>query len=99
MISSRVLFLTLYRTGLHLGEGLRLQVSDIDAARARVHVRNAKGNRDRLVPLPTTNHKAKAIGAASILALRDAGGGRVIVGSGGHPEQVELRGPAVRVRR
>ena len=38
--------------GLRLGEGLRLQVGDIDADRMRVHVRNAKGNRDRLVPLP-----------------------------------------------
>ena len=38
--------------GLRLGEGLRLQVGDIDADRQRVHVRNAKGNKDRLVPLP-----------------------------------------------
>ena len=35
-----------------LGEGLRLQVADIDAARSRVHIRDAKGNRDRFVPLP-----------------------------------------------
>ena len=38
--------------GLRLGEGLALQLGDIDAARMRVHVRDAKGNRDRLVPLP-----------------------------------------------
>jgi site-specific recombinase XerD len=50
--SYRVLFFTLYSLGLRLGEGLRLQVGDIDAARLRVHVRNAKGNKDRLVPLP-----------------------------------------------
>lgn len=31
---------------------LGLKVSDIDAARARVHIRDAKGNRDRFVPLP-----------------------------------------------
>ena len=30
--------------GLRLGEGLRLQVGDIDAARGRVHIRDAKGN-------------------------------------------------------
>jgi integrase len=35
-----------------LGEGLALTVADIDAGRMRVQVRNAKGNRDRLVPLP-----------------------------------------------
>ena len=38
--------------GLRLGEGLRLQVGDIDAARHRVHIRDAKGNKDRFVPLP-----------------------------------------------
>ena len=50
--SYHVLFFTLYSLGLRLGEGLRLQVGDIDADRQRVHVRNAKGNKDRLVPLP-----------------------------------------------
>lgn len=52
VVSYRVLYFTLYSLGLRLGEGLRLQVGDIDAARRRVHVRNAKGNQDRLVPLP-----------------------------------------------
>jgi len=51
--SYRVFFFTLYSMGLRLGEGLALRVGDIDAVRARVHVRDAKGNRDRLVPLPT----------------------------------------------
>jgi len=50
--SYQVLFFTLYSLGLRLGEGLRLQVGDIDAQRRRVHIRNAKGNKDRLVPLP-----------------------------------------------
>ncbi len=54
VISYRVLYFTLYSLGLRLGEGLRLEVGDIDAARRRVHVRNAKGNKDRLVPLPAT---------------------------------------------
>jgi len=52
-LSYRVFFFTLYSMGLRLGEGLRLQVGDIDADRQRVHIRNAKGNKDRLVPLPT----------------------------------------------
>jgi integrase len=51
-LSYRVFFFTLYSMGLRLGEGLRLQVGDIDAVRLRVHIRNAKGNKDRLVPLP-----------------------------------------------
>jgi integrase/recombinase XerD len=56
-LSYRVLFFTLYSLGLRLGEGLALTVADIDAQRMRVHVRNAKGNRDRLVPLPTATLK------------------------------------------
>ena len=51
-LSYKVFFFTLYSLGLRLGEGLRLQVGDIDAARCRVHIRDAKGNKDRLVPLP-----------------------------------------------
>ena len=51
-LSYRVFYFTLYSLGLRLGEGLRLQVGDIDAHRQRVHIRNAKGNKDRLVPLP-----------------------------------------------
>ncbi len=51
-LSYRVFFFTLYSLGLRLGEGLRLQVGDIDADRQRVHIRNAKGNKDRFVPLP-----------------------------------------------
>ena len=57
VVSYRVFFFTLYSLGLRLGEGLRLQVGDIDAARGRVHIRDAKGNKDRFVPLPQTTHQ------------------------------------------
>lgn len=57
ILSYRVFFFTLYSLGLRLGEGLRLQVGDIDAGRARVHIRDAKGNKDRFVPLPVATHK------------------------------------------
>ena len=53
VVSYRVFFFTLYSLGLRLGEGLRLEVGDVDAQRGRVHIRDAKGNKDRLVPLPT----------------------------------------------
>jgi len=56
VVSYRVFYFTLYSLGLRLGEGLRLQVGDIDAARQRVHIRDAKGNRDRFVPLPQATH-------------------------------------------
>lgn len=51
-LSYRVFYFTLYSLGLRLGEGLALKIGDIDAARQRVHIRDAKGNRDRFVPLP-----------------------------------------------
>lgn len=58
VVSYRVFYFTLYRLGLRLGEGLRLQVGDIDAAHGHVvHIRNAKGNRDRVVPLPQATHQ------------------------------------------
>jgi integrase/recombinase XerD len=56
-LSYRVFFYTLYSMGLRLGEGLRLQTGDIDANRHRVHIRCAKGNKDRLVPLPANTLK------------------------------------------
>ncbi len=56
VVSYRVFYFTLYSLGLRLGEGLRLQIGDIDAARQRVHIRDAKGNRDRFVPLPEATH-------------------------------------------
>ena len=51
-LSYRVFYFTLYSMGLRLSEGLQLQVGDIDADRMRVHIRHAKGNKDRFVPLP-----------------------------------------------
>ncbi|MCK5581064.1 MAG: site-specific integrase [Candidatus Omnitrophica bacterium] len=51
-LSYKVFFFTLYSMGLRLGEGIRLTVGDIDTTNMRVHIRNAKGNKDRLVPLP-----------------------------------------------
>nr|VFK23431.1 MAG: Phage integrase family protein [Candidatus Kentron sp. LFY] len=52
ILSYRVFYFTVYSLGLRLGEGLRLRVSDIDAGYRRVYIRNAKGNKNRLVPLP-----------------------------------------------
>ncbi len=52
VLSYRVFFYTIYSLGLRLGEGLRLEIADIDADRMRVQIRDAKGNKDRFVPLP-----------------------------------------------
>ena len=51
-LSYKVFFFTIYSMGLRLGEGIRLSVGDIDSVSMRVHIRDAKGNKDRLVPLP-----------------------------------------------
>ena len=42
----------LYGTGMRLMEGLTLRVKDIDFEYKRIHVQQAKGKKDRLVPLP-----------------------------------------------
>ena len=54
----RVFFLTAYSMGLRLGEALQLEVGDIDGERLRVHVRSAKGGKDRFVPLPEVTLEA-----------------------------------------
>lgn len=42
----------IYSCGLRLGEGCRFQIRDVDGRRGLIHVRGAKGNKDRYVPLP-----------------------------------------------
>lgn len=44
----------LYGTGMRLLEGLRLRIQDIDFDYQRIHVIQAKGKKDRYVPLPAT---------------------------------------------
>ena len=51
-LSYKVFFFTIYSMGLRLGEGIKLAVGDINSVNMRVHIRDAKGNKDRLVPLP-----------------------------------------------
>jgi site-specific recombinase XerD len=52
--------LTCFSMGLRLGEALSLSVGDIDSERMRLHIRTAKGRKDRYVTLPQ----------ATLLALR-----------------------------
>lgn len=42
---------TIYACGLRIQEGIHLQVTDIDAEREVIHIRNGKGGKDRYVPL------------------------------------------------
>ena len=45
---------TLYGTGLRLMEGLQLRVKDLDFERGQIVVREGKGDKDRVVMLPTS---------------------------------------------
>jgi site-specific recombinase XerD len=47
----QTLFQAAYAAGLRVSEVVRLQLTDVDAARMVLHVRCAKGRKDRLVPL------------------------------------------------
>lgn len=42
----------LYGCGLRLMECVRLRILDVDFGYQRIHIRNAKGGKDRVVPLP-----------------------------------------------
>jgi integrase/recombinase XerD len=55
---NRTYFRAVYSLGLRLGEGLNLQVGDIDSGRMMVHVRHGKGGKDRFVPLPSSTLKS-----------------------------------------
>jgi site-specific recombinase XerD len=45
---------TVYTLGLRIGEGVNLQVGDIDSQRMMVHVHRGKGAKDRYLPLPAS---------------------------------------------
>jgi len=64
-IRDRAILETLYGTGIRLQECLRLQLPDLDLAQGLLLIRNGKGRKDRVVPVP-----ARAA-AALDLYLRD----------------------------
>jgi integrase/recombinase XerD len=51
-IRHRACLTLIYACGLRLGEGCRLQAQDVHRERGVIHVRAAKGNKDRYVALP-----------------------------------------------
>ncbi len=54
LLHYRACLTLVYACGLRLGEALRLEVADIDSDRQMLHIRQAKGAKDRYVPLPET---------------------------------------------
>jgi len=53
LLHYRTCLSVIYSCGLRLQEGVQLQVSQIDSARMQLHIRSGKGNKDRMVPLPS----------------------------------------------
>lgn len=51
-IKHRSMISLIYACGLRLGETIRLRLCDIDVAQRLLLVRQSKGNKDRVVPLP-----------------------------------------------
>ena len=47
----RVCLRLIYHCGLRVGEAVKIQVTDIDAAQLRLRIRQGKGGKDRYVPL------------------------------------------------
>jgi len=45
------MLMTCYGLGLRRSEVLDLRINDIDGGRRLVHIKNAKGNKDRIVPI------------------------------------------------
>ncbi|MDQ5859221.1 MAG: integron integrase, partial [Acidobacteriota bacterium] len=82
----------LYGSGLRLLEGLRLRVKDVEFGSNRIVVRDAKGNRDRVVPLPIVVRAALPpfLSRARRLHYQDlaAGFGRVFL-----PDALERKYP------
>lgn len=52
LLHYRAFFQLCYTCGLRLGDARPLQPGDIDADRGQVLIRNSKGSKDRIVPIP-----------------------------------------------
>ncbi|EGV33849.1 integron integrase [Thiorhodococcus drewsii AZ1] len=62
----------LYGTGMRLMECVRLRVQDIDFGYGQILVRNAKGNKDRVVPLPERTQDALRDHLVRVKVLHEA---------------------------
>jgi site-specific recombinase XerD len=51
ILKHRIILSTIYSAGLRSGELCRLKISDVDSGRMMIHIRRAKGCKDRYVPL------------------------------------------------
>ena len=54
-LKHKAILSTIYSAGLRIGEVLNMRIVDIDTDRMQVHIKNAKGKKDRYVKLSKTN--------------------------------------------
>ncbi|HNP53723.1 MAG TPA: tyrosine-type recombinase/integrase [Ferruginibacter sp.] len=64
----RVLIALLYGCGLRCSEVKKLKVADVDLSRKMLHVRQAKGRKDRMIPIGEALHKILNIFLANRLS-------------------------------
>ncbi|MGB6066647.1 MAG: site-specific integrase [Desulfomonilaceae bacterium] len=57
VLRHRACLTLIYSCGLRLKEGIGLKVNQVDSKRMLIHIQEAKGNRDRYVPLPESTLK------------------------------------------
>ena len=88
----RVLFVTVYATGLRISEACQLETRDIHAQRGVIHVRHAKRNKERLVML---SPRLLTILRASWAAERPAPPYLFASPRGGAPLRADTDNPAV----
>ena len=50
-LKHRAMITLIYATGMRIGEILNLELKDIDLQRNYIHIKNAKGRKDRTMPL------------------------------------------------
>lgn len=72
-LRDRAILETFYGTGIRLSECLNLQLSDLDLAQGLFLVRNGKGKKDRVLPVPAQAAKAleRYLQEARPLLVRD----------------------------
>lgn len=67
----RLIGCLLYGTGMRLAEALTLRVKDVDFGRNLITIRDAKGNKDRTVPLPVSLHDSLRVQLERAKSLHD----------------------------
>lgn len=51
-LKHRMILTTIYACGLRVGELINLKIEDIDGKRKTLHLKQGKGKKDRIVPVP-----------------------------------------------